>query len=113
MTSCVAIAQLSAGRKTFKQATSAGASHQKQKEKVNHCAAPRMDTRVRSGSEQQTGLVGLNGWRYSGSKADTNGVIYRAAAATPWWRGINLDQANPPTRLCRHSGMRRDEPGDF
>lgn len=83
MTSCVAIAQLSAGRKTFKQATSAGASHQKQKEKVNHCAVPRMDTRVRSGSERQTVLVGLNGWRYSAFKADASRVIYGATAATP------------------------------
>lgn len=60
MTSCVAIAQLSAGRKTFKQATSAGTSHQKQKEKVNRCAAPRMDTCARSGSKQRTTIVGLD-----------------------------------------------------
>lgn len=33
MTSCVAIAQLSAGRKTFKQATSAGARAKKKKKK--------------------------------------------------------------------------------
>lgn len=42
MTSCVAIAQLSAGRKIFKQATSAGARHQEEEEegeKVKHCTA--------------------------------------------------------------------------
>lgn len=97
MTSCVAIAQLSAGRKTFKQATSAGARHQKQKEKVNHCAAPRGWIRVCAlAASGRPDSWGLNGWRYSGFKAGTNRVTYRATAATPRWRGINLDQANPP-----------------
>lgn len=55
MTSCVAIAQLSAGRKTFKQATSAGATHQEEEENVRHCTARRMETCARSECKQETG----------------------------------------------------------
>lgn len=86
MTSCVAIAQLSAGRKTFKQATSAGASHQKQKEKVNRRTAPRRDTCARSGSPLEwwvwtSDLV----YQHAATEGSTpSSALCRATAGTPW-----------------------------
>lgn len=85
MTSCVAIAQLSVGRKTFKQATSAGASRQKQKEKVNRCTAPRMDTcALRQQAAHWNGGFGHLSWWNDATGSTPSAALCGATAGTPW-----------------------------